>query len=95
MASEPSSPSFSQELLEHEGEISPLWELLKWICYKQSDHTLPAIGLALFEKTVDTESSFHKVIHFTFKYFLTIFICNVNVTHLLLPILSCDITEIY
>ena len=69
MASEPSSPSFSQELLEHEGEISPLWELLKWICYKQSDHTLPAIGLALFEKTVDTESSFHKVLHFTSNYF--------------------------
>ena len=61
MSSEPSAPSFAQELTEHEGEISPLWELLKWICYKQSDHTLPAIGLALFEKTVNTESSFHKV----------------------------------
>jgi len=60
MSSEPSAPSFAQELTEHEGEISPLWELLKWICYKQSDHTLPAIGLALFENTVNTESSFHK-----------------------------------
>ena len=74
MASEPSSPSFAQELTENEGEISPLWELLKWICYKQSDHTLPAIGLALLEKTQDTESSFHKVlvIYFIFKYLLTI-----------------------
>ncbi len=50
MASEPSAPSFSALLTELEGEIHPAWELLKWVCFKSSDHTLPAIGLAIMEK---------------------------------------------
>ena len=49
-------------MTELEGEICAPLELLKWFCFKQTDHTLPAIGLALFEKTVNTQSSMHKVI---------------------------------
>ena len=62
IASEEKAPSFAQELTELEGEICAPLELLKWFCFKQTDHTLPAIGLALFEKTVNTQSSMHKVI---------------------------------
>ena len=61
MASEPTAPRFAQELNECEGEVNAAWELLKWLCFKQSDHTLPAIGLALFERGIDRKSSMHKV----------------------------------
>merc|ERR1719232_205855 len=60
MASEPTAPRFAQELNECEGEVNAAWELLKWLCFKQSDHTLPAIGLALFEKGIDRKSSMHE-----------------------------------
>ena len=59
MASEPSAPSFGQELTGMEGELNAPKELLKWIL-RQSDHTLPAIGLALTEKLINTETSMHK-----------------------------------
>ena len=42
-----------------EGELNAPKELLKWM-FRQSDHTLPAIGLALTEKLVNTDTSMHK-----------------------------------
>ena len=42
-----------------EGELNASKELLKWM-FRQSDHTLPAIGLALTEKLVNTDTSMHK-----------------------------------
>ncbi len=45
MSSEPTAPPFSAELTECNGEINPLWEMLKWL-FGQSAHTLPAIFLA-------------------------------------------------
>lgn len=38
-------------MTDNEGEISPMLELGKW-CVGQSQHTYPAIALALFEKLV-------------------------------------------
>ncbi|XP_013776340.2 fatty-acid amide hydrolase 2-like [Limulus polyphemus] len=43
------APSFSSEMLERKGELNGLLELLKWMCML-SKHTLPAIGLSIFEK---------------------------------------------
>ena len=60
MASEPNSPSFAAELNLLDGEINTPMELLKWM-FGKSEHTLPALGLALFEKFVDTKSDMHKV----------------------------------
>ena len=42
-----------------QGQIQPFCELLKFLV-GQSEHTLPAIGLALMENGVDTESEEHK-----------------------------------
>lgn len=60
MSSEPSAPSFAQELAECEGEINPYIELFKWFCMKQTAHTFPAIGLALFEKFVSDSDPMHQ-----------------------------------
>lgn len=59
MASEPKAAPFAAELMEHQGEISASFELLKWI-FQKSEHTLPAIGLALLEKGIDKSSNMHK-----------------------------------
>jgi fatty acid amide hydrolase 2 len=47
----PTSPSFAQEMTDHQGEISPLVEFCKWIV-GQSPHTFPAIGLAGLEMAI-------------------------------------------
>ena len=58
MSSEPNAPSFAAELTDLDGtEINPLFELLKWPI-RQTPHTLPAIGLALFEKLMDSDPNF-------------------------------------
>ena len=58
MSSEPNAPSFAAELTNLDGtEIRPLFELLKWPI-RQTNHTLPAIGLALFEKMFAPDQKF-------------------------------------
>ena len=42
-------PLFATLMGHDKGTINPFWEFLKWIL-QLSDHTLPAIGLALLEK---------------------------------------------
>ena len=49
MSSEPETRPFAQELKQGAGEVSPLTEIVKWFV-GASDHTLPALGLALVEK---------------------------------------------
>ena len=44
-----------------EGEINAPFELIKWIL-QRSNHTLPAIGLALTHKLINTKTKMHKVI---------------------------------
>merc|ERR1711899_211960 len=49
MSSEPNAPSFAAELTDLDGtEVNALFELLKWPI-RQSNHTLPAIGLAMVD----------------------------------------------
>eukprot|EP00095_Tigriopus_kingsejongensis_P007418 maker-scaffold955_size76929-snap-gene-0.14 protein:Tk07418 transcript:maker-scaffold955_size76929-snap-gene-0.14-mRNA-1 annotation:"hypothetical protein BRAFLDRAFT_254371" len=59
MSSDASAPSFASELKEKAGEINPYWELLKWMCFKSSVHTLPALALAITDKFVGPEASDH------------------------------------
>ncbi|XP_037091608.1 fatty-acid amide hydrolase 2-like [Pollicipes pollicipes] len=58
MGSVTEAPSFAAELRERCGAVRPGWELFKW-CLMLSDHTLPALLLALTERRLpaDTESS--------------------------------------
>jgi len=52
-------PSFAQELALRQGQIPVFWELLK-CCAGQSEHTVPALLLAFFEKL--TLPSTHPVV---------------------------------
>ena len=52
-------PSFAELLTECRGEVAVWRELVKW-CLGLSDHTLPALGLALTEKWEDKEGEEHK-----------------------------------
>merc|ERR1712045_557997 len=50
MATEPAQPKFGQDLREvgtDENGINPYTELIKWCALKMSDHTFPAIALAI------------------------------------------------
>ena len=55
MASVTEAPPFAAELRERRGAIRPGWELLKW-CLMLSEHTLPAIVLALTEHGLSPDS---------------------------------------
>jgi len=62
------SPSFSMEMTgepEKGVEISAFWELLKWFCFKSTNHTLPGLFLSIVEKTVTKGSA--KQLHFIKK----------------------------
>lgn len=61
MSSEPTALSFAQELKQGKGAINPYWEFLKWMCFKNSDHTLPAIGLAMLDPFVGPHRSDHQL----------------------------------
>jgi len=61
MSSERKAPSFSQALAEYKGEINPFVEFAKWCFYKSSKHTLPAIGLGIFEKFFNEKDPMHAV----------------------------------
>lgn len=61
MSSDPTAKSFSQEMVEGEGDLNPLIELLKWCCFKASDHTLPAILLGLMDKFVTPNDPRHPI----------------------------------
>ncbi len=60
MGSDPKARPFSVEMAEGEGRITPWLELLKWFCFKSTNHTLPAIGLALLENFVNREQPDHQ-----------------------------------
>merc|ERR1712203_931665 len=58
MSSELKAPSFAAELTDLDGtEIRPMFELLKWPI-RLTNHTLPAIGLALFDKMLPPDQKF-------------------------------------
>ena len=59
MASEKSAPSFSSELAENQGQVNPWLEFIKW-CFGISVHTLPALGLAMAQKFVMTDTDMHR-----------------------------------
>ncbi len=44
-----------------QGEINPFLEFAKWLCYKSSKHTLPALGLGIFEKFFSENDPNHKI----------------------------------
>lgn len=63
MQTEEIQPAFGQDLREvgvGEKGINPYIELLKWCAFKMSDHTFPAICLALLEKFVQKDDPLSK-----------------------------------
>lgn len=61
MSSEKLAPSFCQALNEYNGEINPFVEFAKWTLFKSSKHTLPALGLGIFEKFFSDKDPQHAV----------------------------------
>uniref|UniRef100_A0A915HSS5 Amidase domain-containing protein n=1 Tax=Romanomermis culicivorax TaxID=13658 RepID=A0A915HSS5_ROMCU len=55
----PGSPSFGQEICNLEGEVNPVLELFKW-SFGQSNHTYPALTLALVEKFLHRMGTDHE-----------------------------------
>ena len=60
MSSDTNSRSFASEMAEGRGEVNAWLELAKWFCFKSTNHTFPAIGLALLDKAITPNDPDHQ-----------------------------------